>query len=267
MRFLLATDGSPGAVVAEDFLLALPLGEGDDVTVLTRPTVSERESHALLSRVHWRFAARHIPVSTMLRRGAAPDVIDAVALERAVDVVVLGSRGRGQWSGTLLGSVSRAVARSAPASVLVARAQRDAPRRVLLAIDASEDARAAIRLMGSMPLPASAPVELLRLAHNGDDAQAEMIMTRARVVLGGRLARTRAAEWDHAGESVLRSAIAANADLIVLGARGQTLETGLIGTSVADHVLSHAHCGTLIAKPMFCARTLAAPAFASVALG
>jgi nucleotide-binding universal stress UspA family protein len=266
VRFLLATDGSPGAVVAEDFLLSLPLSEADDVTVLTTPTVSERESYALLSRVHWRFAARHIPVSTMSRHGAASDVIDAVALERAIDVVVLGSRGRGQWSGTLLGSVSRAVARTAPASVLVARAQREAPRRVLLAIDASEDARAAIRLMESMPLPASVPVELLRLAHNGDETQAEMILTRARVVLGTRLARVRAAEWDHAGESVLRGAIAAQADLIVLGAHGQTMGMGLMKASVADHVLSHAHCGTLIAKPMFCARMLAAPAFANVAL-
>jgi nucleotide-binding universal stress UspA family protein len=149
--------------------------------------------------------------------------------------------------------------------VLVVRAQREAPRRVLLAIDASEDARAAIRLMGSMPLPASVTVELLRLAHNGDEAQAEMIMTRARAVLGARLARIREAEWDHTGESVLRSAMGADADLIVLGAHGQTMGTGLIGTSVADHVLSHAHCGTLIAKPMLCARALAAPAFASAA--
>ena len=266
MRFLFATDGSRGAATAEDFLLSLPLGVADEVAVVTIPTVSERESYALLSRVHWRFAARHVNVSTSLRRGAPAEVVEAVALERATDLVVLGSRGLGQWSGTLLGSVSRSVARAAPTSVLVVRARRDAPRRVLLALDASEDARAAINLFESLPLPSSVGIDLLRLAHNGDERQADLIAQRARVVLGGRLVSAAEAEWDHAGESVLRHAMRRDADLIVLGARGQTLGTGLTRISVADHVLSHAHCATLIAKAPVCARALAAGAFAHAAL-
>lgn len=265
VRFLLATDGSRGASVAEDFLLALPLGCGDEVIVLTTPTVSEREAYALLTRVHWRFAARHIPVTTALRPGAPAEAAEAIALERAADVVVVGSRGLGQWSGTLLGSVSRAVARNAAGSVLVVRARRDAPRNVLLAVDGSEDARAAVRIMETIPMPSSAAVELLRLDSPGDDRACEMVVERARRVLGTRLTRTSAAAWDHAGESVLRHAISAGTDLIVLGARGQTIGTGLMRTSIADHVLSHAHCAVLIAKPPVVTRRIEVPVFVPAA--
>jgi nucleotide-binding universal stress UspA family protein len=261
VRFLLATDGSRGASVAEDFLLALPLGCDDEVTIVTTPTVSEREAYALLTRVHWRFAARHIPVTTALRNGAPAEAAEALALERAADVVVVGSRGLGQWSGTLLGSVSRAVARSAPVSVLVVRARRDAPRSILLALDGSEDARAALRVIETMPLPASASVELMRLDEAGHERLCDLAVERARSILGPRLANVSAAGWDHAGESVLRHGIATSADLIVLGARRQTIGTGLMRTSIADHVLSHAHCAVLVAKPPLTTRRVEVSAF------
>ena len=54
--------------------------------------------------------------------------------------------------------------------------------------------------------------------------------------------------------------IAAKVDLIVLGAHGQTLGTGLMRTSIADHVLSHAHCAVLIAKPPVAPRRIEVPA-------
>jgi nucleotide-binding universal stress UspA family protein len=265
VRFVLATDGSRGASVAEDFLLALPLGAGDEVTVLTTPGASERESYALLTRVNWRFAARHIPVSTVLRHGAPAKAAEAVALERAADVVVVGSRGLGQWSGALLGSVSRAVARLAPISALVVRARRDSPRRVVLAIDGSDDARAAVRVIETLPVPSSAAVELLRVGAAGEERLRDMVVERARTVLGQRLADVSTAAWDHAGESVLRHAVSVGADLIVLGVRGQTFGTGLLRTSIADHVLSHAHCAVLVAKTPVSARRLVAPAFAAAA--
>lgn len=265
MRFVFATDGSRGASVAEDFLLSLPLGEGDDVTVITTPTVSERESYALLTRLHWRFAARHIPVATTLRHGPPAEAAEAVALERAAELIVMGSRGLGQLSGTLLGSVSRTVARDAPTSVLVVRAKREAPRRVVLALDGSEDARAAVRVMETLPLPMSAGVDVLRIDPVSDQRAADCVIARARIVLGARLTRVSEAAWDHLGESVLRHAIQADADLIVLGARGQTLGTGLMRTSVADHVLSHAHCAVLVAKPHVRARYVDAPAWAAAA--
>jgi len=263
---LFASDGSRGAALAEEFLLALPLGADDDVSILTVPGI-ERESYALLSRIHGRFAGRHVPASTVLRRGVPADVVEAVAVERAVELVVVGSRGLGEWSGTLLGSVSRSIARVAPASVLVVRSRREAPRRVVVALDGSEDARAALRVMERLPLPASAGIELLRLDQPTDGPRCETVVERARIVLGTRLTRVSSAAWDHTGEAVLRYAMTAEADLIVLGSAGQTVGTGLLRTSIADHVLSHAHCAVLVAKPTFDPRRVFAPRFAMTALG
>ncbi len=127
MRILFATDGSRGAGIAEDFLLALPLSCADAVTVLTVPAGSERDSFALLSRVRWRFAARGIPTTTAMRAGHPAGVVEAVAFEHQSELIVVGSRGLGTITGALMGSVARALARNAPAPVLVVRAHRDAP--------------------------------------------------------------------------------------------------------------------------------------------
>lgn len=266
MRILFATDGSRGASIAEDFLLSLPLSCADEVTVVTSPTVSERESFALLARCRWRFAARDVPTTTAMRSGPPAEVAEAVAIERASELIVVGSRGLGQWSGTLMGSVARTLAREALTPVLVVRARRDAPRRVLVAIDGSADARAAVDLLAHLPLPMAARLSLLRVSAADDDSRrSEIVMQHARIVLGERIA-----EWDivdrgHIGEEVLRRALQLSVDMIVLGAERQTDSAGLLRGSIADHVLSHAQCAVLIAKPPLRARTIENPIAVRVA--
>lgn len=266
MRILFATDGSRGAAVAEDFLLSLPLSCADDVTILSSPTVSERESFALLARCRWRFAARDIPVTTLMRGGAPTQIVEAVALERASELIVVGSRGLGQWTGALMGSVARSLARDGIAPVLVVRARRDAPRRVLVALDGSTEARAAVDLLAQLPLPMAARLALLRVVAPEDDPRpADLVMEHARVVLGDRIEGSEVADRGHLGEEVLRRALRSGSDLIVLGSVGQTRGAGLLHASVADHVLSHAHCAVLVAKQPLRPRTVQAPAVVRIA--
>lgn len=266
MRLLFATDGSRGASIAEDFLLSLPLSCADEVAIVTSPTVSERESFALLARCRWRFAARDVPTTTAMRSGPPAQIAEATAIERASELIVVGSRGLGQWSGTLMGSIARALARDGVTPVLVVRARRDAPRRVLVAIDGSADARAAVDLLAHLPLPMAARLRVLHVSVPDEDGQqVEQVMAHARAVLGERIA-----EWDivdrgHIGEEVLRHALHTSSDMIVLGTGGQTEGGGLLHSSIADHVLSHAHCAVLVAKPPMRARTIEAPAVARVA--
>ena len=249
MRLLFATDGSRGASIAEDFLLSLPLSCADEVVVVTSPTVSERESFALLGRCRWRFAARDIPTTTAMRPGNPADVADCLAIERASELIVVGSRGLGQISGALMGSVARTLARNSLTPVLVVRAHRDAPRKILLAIDGSPDARAAVDLIAHLPMPAAARISVLRLDVDASEArQQALVFERARVVLGERIADTDMVDRGHLGEEVLRRALGGSVDLIALGTQGQTEGSGLLRASIADHVLSHAHCAVLVAK-------------------
>jgi nucleotide-binding universal stress UspA family protein len=60
-------------------------------------------------------------VERMIEHGDAGDALCRVAEERAVDVVVVGSRGHGRFRRALLGSVSSHVVNNAPCPVLVVR--------------------------------------------------------------------------------------------------------------------------------------------------
>lgn len=261
MRFVFATDGSRGAAIAEDFLLSLPLSCADEVTVVTSPMASERDGYALLARCRWRFAARDIRTATAMRAGPPAELADATAIERGAELIVVGSRGLGQFTGTLMGSVARSLARDAATSVLVVRTRRDAPRHVLLAIDGSAEGRAAVDLIARLPLPGEAKITQLHVVTAAsDERQGELVLEHARMVLDGRVLDHDIVDRGHIGEHVLRRALGRGSDLIVLGTRGQTLGTGLLRTSIADHVLSHAPCAVLVAKTPLATRTIEVPA-------
>lgn len=278
MRILFGTDGSRGATIAEEFLLELPLSLADEVIVVTAAAASERDAYALLSRSHWRFTSRGIPAATMLRTGHAAAVVADAAFERAPDLVVVGSRGLGIFTGALMGSVARDLVRAAPAPVLVVRGRREPPRHAVLAIDDSPEARAAIELTAQLPLPCEARFTLLHVRAGDDDLAAGIdrpsaatrralreareregmrVLAHARDMLGERIADEAVLDGGHIGDQLLRHAIHAGAELVVIATRGQTHGSGVLGASLADHVLDGAHCAVLVARPRFAPRTVA----------
>ena len=189
MRILFATDGSRGASVAEDFLLALPLSCADDVTVVTVPSGREGDADEAVAKVRQRLAGRHVPVTAILvRHGAPAEVLESVALERASQIIVIGSRGLGTLAGAILGSMARVLARTAPVPVLVVRSRREAPRHVLLAIDDSLDGRAAVETLATLPIPSTARITLVHVlaAASGEPAAGDIAQI-ARQKLGDRI--------------------------------------------------------------------------------
>lgn len=58
-------------------------------------------------------------IQTEVMEGPPADAILEVARVRQVDLIIVGSRGRGQWTGLLLGSTSQKVVSLAPYPVLV----------------------------------------------------------------------------------------------------------------------------------------------------
>jgi nucleotide-binding universal stress UspA family protein len=72
-----------------------------------------------------------VPVSFMVWEGEpGPSIVD-VATSEQVDIVIVGSHGRGSMGRLLIGSVSEHVVRHAPCPVLVVRARVDVLREPL----------------------------------------------------------------------------------------------------------------------------------------
>jgi nucleotide-binding universal stress UspA family protein len=60
-----------------------------------------------------------VPLTTYVEEGEAAEALLRLARERHVDLIVVGSRGRGHLRGMFLGSVSHALALRAPCPVVV----------------------------------------------------------------------------------------------------------------------------------------------------
>lgn len=96
-------------------------GPGDALPLVYDLDLLEAEEARLLAAAVQPFREKfpHVPVEELLVRGGAGSAL-ADAAEGA-DLLVVGTRGRGQLRGLLLGSVSRYAIRHAPCPVLVAR--------------------------------------------------------------------------------------------------------------------------------------------------
>jgi nucleotide-binding universal stress UspA family protein len=267
MRFLVATDGSRGAQIALDFLGALPLSHADHVVVLTVPTYSfvgtggvgaqstegavehgEGAARTVAECARARLAAHGVGASVDIAQGPVTEAIEAGAVRHAAELVVVGSRGLGALAGTILGSIARQLARHAPLPLLVVRERREAPRRIILAVDGSAESGSAVTLLARMPLPAAAHVTLIRVVGSAADEDAiTRVIDRAARSLETIAIDREVTTRGHAAEEILGRARNAGADLIVLGSHGQA-SGGIFRGSLADQVLSQAHCAVLLAK-------------------
>lgn len=150
-RVLIASDGSDcaRAAVEQGLALARALGAAVMFVVVRHPPLPvlgepyyEREVARELAKAQEAAddamsaaAQAGIDADYELLVGTAADEILALAKSRSVDLVVVGSRGRGRFKGAFLGSVSNAVAERSECPVLVvnervARAGRRTARRV-----------------------------------------------------------------------------------------------------------------------------------------
>jgi nucleotide-binding universal stress UspA family protein len=136
-EIVIATDGSAGASVAVDqgvWLARMLEAKVTFVAVARAPfpilgdPYYQRALTADLAKARTAiadavFAAEegHVPYETEILEGAPAEKILEVARAHGADLIVIGSRGRGAITGTLLGSVSSDVVHRSDRPVLVAR--------------------------------------------------------------------------------------------------------------------------------------------------
>lgn len=239
MEILLATDGSRGAAVALELLAALPLGYRDRVTAITAAVDAGHvpAARATADTAAQQLLAAGIAARSVVGHGAPVDAIVERLISVPADLLVAGSRGLGVLGGTLLGSVSRALAEHAPAPLLVVREHSEVPRHVLVASDGSDEAERALEIVERLPLPRDA-----------------------------RSSRWVLQDGPRAADRTLREAHARGADLLVLGFNAARRNHPVLLPGLIETLLAHAHCPVLIATPPLAPRVAQRPVVERVAL-
>lgn len=285
MRVMLATDGSKDAQAAVTFLKELRLPPSSTlrlITVVTLPSVArdvpsvqefERsvvdEARKVLDRVRAGLARPGLTIEAEVAMGDPKAEIVRVAEDWGADLVVLGARGLSPIKRFLLGSVSLAVASHVRCPVLIVKGRPRKLGSVVVAFDGSEDSFRAVRFLRSLALPrqtkvrllsviepsrypASAPkalrgqlVGMLKELESERRGQLEKALEKAATQLGDTITRVTRATVTGDPAAVIAGS---NADLIVVGARGQGGMARLLLGSVSEKVLRDAKCPVLIVK-------------------
>jgi nucleotide-binding universal stress UspA family protein len=290
MRLLLALDGSIAADSAREAVrcLRLPSGSCIDVVGVVGPG-SDPTTHDAAAGA-WRpsdagdylerviddaVAALETPdriVSGTIAIGRPASVIVELATERRASLIVVGSRGRGPFASMLLGSVSAEVVDHAPCPVLVVRSSLEGP--VLVCVDGSPSAEAAVTFLAAERIVGDHPIHVLGVARKAGaaaaweagamssvafeelDGQRRVERAELEQVAAHAVARLRATEhhaaWSiaegHAPEQIVETAADLGCGLIVMGSRGMTGLRRLLVGSVARAVLLHAKASVLIVR-------------------
>jgi nucleotide-binding universal stress UspA family protein len=281
MRVVVATDGSPEATQAVEWLTQFPLPPGAAIDVVS--AIPWPESTTKAGRELWKHAAamaedararlskRWKDVGVAVDDGDPRTVITDAAAARTSDLVVVGARSLGVVASALLGSVSLGVARHAPCAVLVCKGGVRPLRTVTVALDGSLSARAALDYFAALPLAGDLVVRLLgvveplrypsvdlltpqlvQLMKEYEDerrGELERVLAIAAADLRGRVRKvTTTTLVGQAAPSILSEAAKQPSDLIVVGARGLGTVKRLLLGSVSESVLRHASCSVLIVR-------------------
>lgn len=213
-----------------------------------------------------------VALSTAFEEADPSRAIRDAAESDDVSLIVMGSHGRRGIDRLLLGSVAARVVQRAPKPVFVVRGEHSGEdedgspiQSILLATDFSEKAAAVEPEVAEWALRFGAEVEVLHVIREtsvllapyavtgSSDFEGEMFEA-AESRMAGVLRRLRErgihakAKIVYGGpaEEILRRAEATNVDLVAVGTRGYSgLQRFLLG-SVAQRVLSQAHCDVLV---------------------
>lgn len=204
---------------------------------------------------------------TVYRRSSA-EAIAGAAEEFKVDLVALGSHGRGDLAGLLLGSVSHEVAAKLDGPVLVVHGEPYAQpeerpaqlERILVAVDAWKGSEAALDAARQVAEEHGATVRVVHalefiaaeaVAYVEDETEARKVLDQAVERLGGsgravesRLLRAPGPVPD----LIAREAEDWQADLIVLGSRRPSDLGGLLLGSVAHGLVRRTRRPVLLAE-------------------
>lgn len=186
------------------------------------------------------------------------------------DLVIVGSHGRSGLERLLLGSVSQKVLHATHSTVRISRGREKQPQqplRLIVGMDGSKGAAAAVAVMASRHWPKGSEARIVNgfpvLPSVGTEYAAAVIAEwvaneKARVndaseaaigkLKGAGLTVSKAMRQEDARQALISEAKAWGADCIFVGARGMgAVERFLIG-SVSSYVATHAPCSVEVIR-------------------
>lgn len=275
MRILYAADGSDNSLAGVALLSALRLTRDDIVEVLG---VAEGETADAMERAV-SIAMAGIPaepmvIRTVVQRDRPADEIVDSAEKLGADLILLGARGHSGLAGLVLGSVADRVLRHAHCPVLLARPLNHGLSRIVLGVDDSPGAEAAVYFLRRLPLPGGCEVRLLSLLPTLDQIQQGQLVVSPpladapttladlqRDTAHQRLTTLAESFTDAGGaavtevrgsdpvEGLLATVRDEGADLLVIGSHSRgPVERFFLG-STSETVARQAGCSVLVVKP------------------
>lgn len=199
-----------------------------------------------------------------------------VILQRAEDLqpdlILVGSHGRSAWGRLFLGSVSQKVLHAARTTVRIARGREvepGTPIRLLVGVDGSSDAQAAIKAIAQRPWPAGSEARIVHGLPTFPPVTDQITMTeyvewmtteKARIeevikaatdqLKGANLAVSVTMEELDARHLLVKEAETWGADCIFVGARGLGAVSRFLLGSVSTAVAARAHCSVEVVREL-----------------
>jgi nucleotide-binding universal stress UspA family protein len=277
-RILLCTDGSAAADVATQYAawMARPLNAAvrilyvTDIRLLEGPLMADiagalgaqpypallpqlqeiqREKAAtILAAAQQRCRDAATSCETVHKTGNLVQVM--LEQERDADLVVLGQHGEhAQWAGGMLGSSVERMVRASIKPCLVTPARFAPVARILVAYDGSSGAGKALRTCLELAPALDAGVTIITVCQREEEESASGALKQAEDMAREKKLKP-VAQLLHgdAETEILSAAEKFGADLIVMGAYGQTRIRELILGSTTSHILRKATVPVLLAR-------------------
>ena len=228
-----------------------------------------------LHRVHADDHLDDLAIVTEIHEGNAAEVILERAAILPADLIAIGARGLSAPGEFRLGATAFKVAAHSACAVLIAQPAVDSPlARIVLAVDGSAEAQRAMEWVCALALPSGSEVAVISVAEvvggfpadsTGEREYARdadlALMQRARLHnaetqvwaaldrlhISGARVRPIIRAGQPAAE-IVRIAQEQDADLLVIGARGQTRAEPFRLGGVAEKLIRFAPCSVLVAR-------------------
>ena len=286
-HILVPTDFSPQSTAALAYARELAATTGASIHLLhvaenvflraVAGDPGERKT-ALLRQLEESFTdddRRRLAVRVAVERSDEPaDEIVSCARMSDIDLIVMGTHGRGGLARAVMGSVAEHVVRTAPCPVLTVHqapaTDRPGPSRILVATDFSPPSDTALEFARTLAARFGASLHLLHVVEDptiGGPVASEMYLAESpatrterlkdsqarlshRVTGSDRAALNATTEvvFGRSAEMIVDYAADTKADLIVMGTHGRTGLAHLLVGSVAERVVRHAACPVLTVR-------------------